>query len=63
MYNLLVRIGAVSGSLIIIITSGILIILVYLVKLFSWRRVINTVNDPFHDSRRHPLNDLRAPRG
>lgn len=47
------------ATIIIMLMAAILIVVVHVVKFFVRLRV----RDPFHDSRRHPLNSPEAPRG
>lgn len=63
MKKLFIKAVMVLGSLMIMIVLSIMVVFVHLanfvnLKIFNRRRI-----DPFHDSRRHPLNDPDAPRG
>ncbi len=61
-YKLWVRIFAVTGSIVIMTGTSILIVILFLLSLFNKGKQGNE-KDPFHDSRCHPLNDPDAPRG
>lgn len=63
MNRLFTRILIGLGSFIVMIIAGIFIVFVHIFKLASNQFLKTKVSDPFHDSRRHPLNDPGAPRG
>ncbi len=51
------------GSFIIMIMAAIFIVFVHIYKFINSAVSGGKMKDPFHDSRKHPLNDPNAPRG
>lgn len=66
MNNLFLKIWITLGSFILMVAVIFLIIIVHFAKFinrFFINDSDNKTSDPFHDSRRHPINDPNAPRG
>ncbi|OGX39382.1 MAG: hypothetical protein A3D87_08900 [Omnitrophica WOR_2 bacterium RIFCSPHIGHO2_02_FULL_50_17] len=59
MRSLLIKVAISCASVIIMAMAAALIVVVHIAKFL--KRII--FRDPFHDSRRHPLNSPEAPRG
>ena len=57
--KLFTKIWILFASVILMLATCLLIIYLHIFKLFKKFKLL----DPFHDSRRHPLNDPHAPRG
>jgi hypothetical protein len=59
MKKTLVKVSICLASIVIMAVTAVLIAALHLFKTFRKIRLL----DPFHDSRRHPLNSPRAARG
>lgn len=57
--KLFLRVWIIFASVILMVGTLIFILFLHIFKIF--RKI--KLSDPFHDSRRHPLNDPHAPRG